>query len=193
MFNFFPKPKVKVKAGQIKPVVLVILDGWGIAPASPGNAITLASPENFNSYIATYPHAELLASGESVGLPAGEVGNTEVGHLNMGAGRIILQDLPKINKAIFEGSFFENKSFYHAAFHAQKNNSKVHLVGILSSANVHASAKHLYALLDFLKRTSAKNVYLHLFTDGRDAPPQDVKGARRRLKLYEQGKPYRQE
>jgi len=184
IFNLFPKPQVKVKSGKLNPVVLLVLDGWGIAPDSPGNAISLANPLNYNSYLANYPHAELLASGESVGLPAGEVGNTEVGHLNLGAGRIILQDLPRINKAIEEGSFFENTAFYHAAFHANKNNSKLHLMGLLSSGNVHSSSKHLYALLEFLKKTNTKNVYLHLFTDGRDAPPQEAESIFQKLEEY---------
>lgn len=184
LFNLFAKPKIKVKAGKLNPIVLVIMDGWGIAPPSEGNGITLANPTNYNSYIANYPNSQLLASGESVGLPANEVGNTEVGHLNIGAGRIILQDLPKINKAIEEGSFFDNRSFYHAAFHAQKFNSKLHIMGLLSSGNVHSSANHLYALLEFFKKTNTKNVFLHLFTDGRDAPPEEAFTIFQKLEEY---------
>ncbi|HWA51563.1 MAG TPA: 2,3-bisphosphoglycerate-independent phosphoglycerate mutase [Patescibacteria group bacterium] len=173
-FSLFSKPKVKVNAGKTNPVVLVILDGWGIAPASDGNAITLANPDNYNNLLANYPHSELLASGESVGLPANEVGNTEVGHLNIGAGRVILQDLPKINKAIQDGSFFENRAFYHAGFHAQKNNSKIHIMGLVSTGKVHSSIDHLYALLEFFQKTNnTRPIYIHLFTDGRDAPPQE--------------------
>lgn len=174
LFDLFRKPSIKVRAGKMKPVVLVILDGWGIAPPSEGNAITLANPENFNRYMATYSHSQLLAAGESVGLPANEVGNTEVGHLNIGAGRVILQDLPRINKSIQDGTFFENKSFYHALFHSKKNGSKIHIMGLVSSGQVHSSIKHLYALLEFLKRNNAQNVYLHVFTDGRDAPPKEA-------------------
>src|SRR5581483_6408317 len=172
-FNLFQKPKVTVRPGKIKPVVLLVLDGWGIAPPSPGNAISQANPTNFNFYRENYPNSQLLASGEAVGLPADEVGNTEVGHLSLGAGRIILQSLKRIDKSIEDGSFFENKSFYKALFHAQRNNSKIHLIGIVSSGHVHASVRHLYALLDFLARNKANNVYLHVITDGRDAPPQD--------------------
>ena len=173
IFNLFSSPKTTVHPGKIKPVLLLILDGFGIAPASEGNAITLAKMPNYNKYLNSYPHSQLLAAGESVGLPANEVGNTEVGHLNMGAGRVILQDLKRIDKSIEDGSFFENNAFYHAKFHAEKNNSKIHIMGLLSSGNVHSSEKHFYALLDFLKRTNTKNVFLHLFTDGRDAPPED--------------------
>ncbi|CAN5323300.1 2,3-bisphosphoglycerate-independent phosphoglycerate mutase [soil metagenome] len=182
--NLFSKPKVKVHGGKINPTVLLVLDGWGIAPPSEGNAIALAKPKNYNEFLANYPHAELLAAGESVGLPANEVGNTEVGHLNMGAGRVILQDLKRIDKSIEDGSFFENKSFYRALFHAQKNKSKLHLVGLLSSGQVHSSAKHLYALLEFLKRNNAQNVFLHLFTDGRDAPPEEAASVFEKLESY---------
>ena len=172
MFDFL-KPKIKVRSGKKTPTVLVILDGWGIAPPSPGNAITLAKLPNFNKYMNSYPHGQLLASGESVGLPAGEVGNTEVGHLNIGAGRLILQDLKRIDKAITDGAFFENRSLYRMIKHSQDAKSNVHIMGLATSANVHASLNHLFALLDFCKRTNTKNVYLHLFTDGRDADPQD--------------------
>jgi len=173
-----------VRPGKIKPVVLLVLDGWGIAPPSPGNAISQANPTNFNFYRENYPNSQLLASGEAVGLPADEVGNTEVGHLSLGAGRIILQSLKRIDKSIEDGSFFENKSFYKALFHAQRNNSKIHLIGIVSSGHVHASVRHLYALLDFLARNKANNVYLHVITDGRDAPPQDGVNVLAKLEEY---------
>ncbi len=173
LFNLFKKPKIRVNPGKVQPVVLLVLDGWGIAAPSPGNAIALANPINFNQYLVDYPHSDLLASGESVGLPADEVGNTEVGHLSMGSGRIILQSLRRIDKAIEDGSFFENKSFYRALFHSQKNSSRLHIMGLLSSGHVHSSVDHLHALLEFLKRNNAKNVYLHVFTDGRDADPKD--------------------
>src|SRR6266536_3525433 len=142
MFDFL-KPKIKVKPGKISPTVLLVLDGWGIAPPSPGNAITLSKLPNFNKYMANYPHGELLASGESVGLPSNEVGNTEVGHLSIGAGRLILQDLKKIDKAITDGSFYENRSLYRLVKHAEESNSNVHIMGLVSSANVHASLNHL--------------------------------------------------
>ena len=99
-FNLFKKPKIIVHAGEVNPIVLIILDGWGMAPPSDGNAITQAKLPNYNYYLQNFPHSQLLASGESVGLPANEVGNTEVGHLNIGAGRIILQDLKRIDKSV---------------------------------------------------------------------------------------------
>src|SRR5437773_640189 len=105
-------------------VLLVILDGWGIASAGPGNAITTANTINMNKFWASYPHTQLKASGEAVGLPTGEVGNTETGHLNLGAGRIVYQDLERINMAIADGTFFDNTSFIAAIEHAKKNNSK---------------------------------------------------------------------
>lgn len=179
IFNLFQKPKIQVRAGKLTPTVLIILDGWGIAPPSAGNAITQANIPNFNKYMSSYPHGQLLASGESVGLPANEVGNTEVGHLNMGAGRLILQDLKKIDKAIQDGSFFENRSFFRLIKHAQDSHSRLHIMGLVSSGKVHSSINHLNALLEFCKKTNlpdqigAKNIFLHLFTDGRDAPPQE--------------------
>lgn len=184
IFDFFKKPKTNVRAGNMKPVVLVVLDGWGIAPPSEGNAISLANPPNFNQYLKIYPNTQLLAAGEAVGLPAGEVGNTEVGHLSLGAGRVILQDLMRIDKSIEEGSFYENKAFYHALFHAQKNNSKIHIMGLVGSGNVHSSSKHLYALLEFYKRAKFNNIYLHVFTDGRDSDPRDAVNAISKLEEY---------
>jgi 2,3-bisphosphoglycerate-independent phosphoglycerate mutase len=169
----FSKPEVPLKPGTAHPVVLLILDGWGVAPASPGNAITLAKTPNMTKLREMYPHGELVASGESVGLPANEVGNTEVGHLNLGAGRLVLQDLKRITKAIKDGDFFLNKAFRDAAEHVVRNNSKMHVMGLVSSGEVHSSIPHFYAVLDFCKKAGVKEVYLHLFTDGRDAPPNE--------------------
>lgn len=157
----------------IKPTVLLILDGWGIAPDSPGNAIAKAKKPNFDKLMATYPHGELSASGESVGLPANEVGNTEVGHLNLGAGRLMLQDLKRIDKAISEGTFFENRALVAAINHAKQNSSKLHLMGLMGSGHVHSSINHLFALVEACKRAGLTNVYLHLFTDGRDSAPKE--------------------
>src|SRR3989344_3134205 len=159
---------------KIKPVVLVILDWFGLAPPSEGNAITLANTPNYRAYLKNFPNTELIASGESVGLPANEVGNTEVGHLTLGAGRVILQDLKRINVAIEKGSFFENKAFLSAAAHVKQNNSKLHIMGLASSGNVHSSLGHLYSLLQFCKKEEIREVYLHVFTDGRDAPPKEA-------------------
>lgn len=155
-----------------KPIVLLILDGWGIAPPGPGNALSLAHlnviPHLFNSY----PHTELAASGEAVGLPPGDDGNTETGHINIGAGRVVYQDLPRINMAITDGSFFKNPAFEGALTYAAQHHSNIHLLGLLSDSGVHASREHLYALLTLMKEHGCQcPVYLHLFTDGRDSPP----------------------
>ncbi len=153
-------------------VVLIILDGWGIAPAGPGNPILQADLPNLRSYWAGYPHTTLLASGEAVGLPRGEVGNTETGHLNLGAGRIVYQDLLRINTAIANGKFAENEAFLKAIEHAQKYNSRLHLMGLIGGSGVHASTEHLLALLRLCKEKglTSENVLIHAFTDGRDSP-----------------------
>ncbi len=155
-----------------KPVVLLILDGWGVAPASHSNAITTAQPANINRLAARFPHTTLSASGESVGLPSQEPGNSEVGHLNLGAGRIVYQELPRINMAIADGSFQQNQAFQEAITHSVKNESCLHLMGLIGAGTVHSSNNHLYALLWLLKQANfPRPVYLHLFTDGRDSPP----------------------
>lgn len=157
-----------------KPVVLIILDGWGIAPPSSGNAITLARTPNLNKLTSLYPHTTLLASGEAVGLPRGEDGNTETGHLNLGAGHIVYQDLPRINMSIADGDFYKNGAFLAAARHVKNNHSDLHLLGLIGSGGVHSNIEHLFALLHFCKEENLKNVYLHLFTDGRDSPPSSA-------------------
>ncbi len=152
-----------------RPVVLVIFDGWGVAPNSEGNAITRAKTPNFSSYLKNYPAMTLYASGNEVGLLFGEIGNSEVGHLNIGAGRIYYQSCPRINQAITDGSFFEQQSFLKAIEHVKKNGSNLHLIGMLSSGNVHASNEHLYALLELCKRSGLKKqVKVHIILDGRD-------------------------
>jgi len=167
------KKTEEVKPGKIKPIVLLVLDGYGIAPPSQGNAIHLAKTPNMDKYIKTYPNSELIASGESVGLPANEAGNSEVGHLLMGVGRVIYQSLPRINMAIEDGSFYDNKAFLAALDHVRNHNSKLHIMGLASTGAVHSSIDHLWALLEFCRRNKLQKVYLHLFTDGRDAPPSD--------------------
>lgn len=161
---------------KFRPVVLVSMDGWGIAPASPGNAVTQAQIPNLKRYLAQYPSTQLLAAGEVVGLPHGEDGNSEVGHLNMGAGRIVYQDILRINAAITEGSFMRNEAFLLAVDHVKRNNSKLHIMGLVGSGSVHSNLEHLYALIWFVKEIGfdQNNVLLHLFTDGRDAPPQEA-------------------
>lgn len=156
-----------------KPIVLIVLDGWGLAPPGPGNAISQANLRHIPYYWNNYPHTQLAASGIRVGLPAGEDGNTETGHINIGAGRVVYQDLPRINMAISDGSFFTNSAFVGALSHARKHQSAIHVMGLLSDSGVHASRDHLYAIVEFLKRNQCEApVYLHLFTDGRDSPPK---------------------
>lgn len=158
---------------MLKPIILIILDGWGIAPPGPGNAVSLARIPNMQRYMASFPHTQLAASGEAVGLPAGEDGNTETGHINIGAGRIVYQDLPRINMAIADGSFYRNKAFLGAIQFVKQHHSNLHIIGLISDGGVHASRDHLWALLEFVKQQNSPiPVYLHLFTDGRDSPPK---------------------
>jgi 2,3-bisphosphoglycerate-independent phosphoglycerate mutase len=158
------------------PLALVILDGWGVAPDSDGNAISLARKPFWDRISVAYPHTSLYASGDEVGLPKGEAGNSEVGHLNIGAGMIVYQELLRINMAISDGSFLENKAFITAAETVKKNKSSLHLVGLVGRGSVHSSLEHLYALLWFAKAQGLKKVFLHLFTDGRDSPPTSGSG-----------------
>lgn len=169
-------------------VVLVILDGWGIGPEYPGNAIDIADTPTMDKLWASFPHTQLGASGESVGLPKGEDGNTETGHLNIGAGRIVYQDLPRINMNIANGSFFTNKAFLAAKQHTLDHSSNLHLLGLIGSGGVHSSNQHLFALLQFCQSQQLNNVYLHLITDGRDSPPtssiQYLQEVQRELQNY---------
>lgn len=160
---------------KIKFVILCILDGWGIAPPGPGNAITQSKLPNYNSFLAAFPHTQLNASGEAVGLPRGEVGNTETGHLNLGAGRIIYQDLARINMSVADGTFFDNKVLLEAIEHAKKNNSRLHLMGLLGAGGIHSSMDHLFSLLQICHQQKFTNVFIHVFTDGRDSPPTAAK------------------
>jgi len=157
-----------------KRVILCIMDGWGIAPASPGNAITLANPPTYKNLMEHYPHSQLEASGIAVGLPADQDGNTETGHLNIGAGRIVYQDLARINMSIAEGSFFTNPALIEAINHANTNHSALHLLGLVGASGVHAANEHLYALIMLAAHHEVEKVYLHLITDGRDSPPHDA-------------------
>lgn len=151
---------------------MIVLDGWGVAPPGPGNAISLSRLPFYTRLLGTYPHTTLKASGEAVGLPRGEDGNTETGHLNIGAGSIVYQDLPRINLSIADGSFFKNNAFLSAIEHARKYLSKLHLIGLIGSGGVHSNIEHLIALLQLMKEQSFTKVYLHLITDGRDSPPK---------------------
>jgi len=158
-----------------KLVLLVVLDGWGIAAPGPGNAISLANTINMNRFWANYPHTQLSASGEAVGLPRGEAGNTETGHLNLGAGRIVYQDLQRINMSIADGVFFQNETLITAINHAKENNSNLHFMGLIGAGGVHSNIEHLYALIELAQKQNFNRVFLHLFTDGRDSPPTAAK------------------
>lgn len=158
-----------------KSVILCILDGWGIAPASSGNAITLANPQTYNYLLQNYPSTQLLASGIAVGLPEGQDGNSETGHLNIGAGRVVFQDLALINMAIADGSFFTNRALLDTIKHLTAFQSSLHLIGMIGNSGVHSYNEHLYALLMFAKKHNLQNVYLHLITDGRDSPPDNAR------------------
>lgn len=158
-----------------KPVMLMILDGFGIAPKQDGNAVEAANKPNYDKYFAKYPHAELQASGMEVGLPTGQMGNSEVGHLNIGAGRIIYQELTRITKAIADGDFFDNEVLNKAVENALKNNSSLHLMGLLSDGGVHSHIDHLKGLLELCKKKGLEKVYVHGFMDGRDVPPSSGK------------------
>ena len=150
-------------------MVLAIFDGWGVAPASQGNAITAAKTLNFSEYLKKYPAMTLHASGSEVGLLFGEIGNSEVGHLNIGAGRIYYQSCPRVNQGIADGTFFTNQAFVSAVEQVKKNRSQLHLIGMLSSGNVHSSTAHLYSLLEFCQKNGlAKEVFIHVILDGRD-------------------------
>jgi len=153
------------------PYAIIIMDGYGIAPDGNGNAISLNGSKNVKTLIESYPSATLGASGMSVGLPDGQMGNSEVGHLNMGAGRIVYQDLTKITKAIADGDFFENPALIKAMDNAKKGGKKLHLYGLLSDGGVHSHITHLYALLKMAKMRNLTEVYVHCFMDGRDVSP----------------------
>jgi 2,3-bisphosphoglycerate-independent phosphoglycerate mutase len=152
----------------------VILDGWGLSPISTGNAIFNTPTPNFNKLLTLYPHYSLHASGEEAGLSWGEMGNSEVGHLNLGTGRVTMQDLPRINKTIEDKTFFKNQALLDAIENTKKNNSNLHLIGLFSSGGVHSHLDHLLALLDLAKQENVKNVYIHLISDGRDTPEKAI-------------------
>jgi 2,3-bisphosphoglycerate-independent phosphoglycerate mutase len=153
-------------------VVLVILDGWGCAPPGPGNAVELAETPVFDGLWARFPHTVLEASGEAVGLPHGQMGNSEVGHLTIGAGRVVYQDLVRINKAIADGSFFENETLLAPFERARERDRDVHLLGLVSYGGVHSHIDHLRALLELARRQGMeKRTHVHAFTDGRDVSP----------------------
>lgn len=150
---------------------IIIMDGYGYRKDERGNAIAAAGTPYFDSLWEKYPHTRIEASGRAVGLPAGQMGNSEVGHLNLGAGRVVYQDITRIDKAIEDGDFFGNEAFAGAVEHVKTNKTALHLVGLLSDGGVHSMNTHLYALLEVAKRAGVDRVYVHCVTDGRDVPP----------------------
>lgn len=159
-----------------QPVCLIIMDGYGINPSENGNAIALAHAGVIKKLESEYPHTKLGASGLNVGLPDGQMGNSEVGHLNMGAGRIVYQDLTRITKEIADGDFFKNEELNYAMDSALKNDKNLHLYGLLSTGGVHSHITHLFALLEMAKRKGLKKVFVHCFLDGRDVAPTSGAG-----------------
>ena len=158
-----------------KPTVLLILDGYGERKEKEGNAIALAKTPVMDRLKKEFPYVEGQASGLFVGLPDGQMGNSEVGHMNMGAGRIVYQELTRITKSIQDGDFFENKALKVAVEHCKKEDSALHFMGLVSSGGVHSHIEHIYGLLELAKRAGLKKVYLHAFLDGRDTPPDSGK------------------
>ena len=159
-----------------KPTVLLILDGYGERKEKEGNAIALAKTPVMDRLKKEFPYVEGQASGLFVGLPDGQMGNSEVGHMNMGAGRIVYQELTRITKAIQDGTFFSNPALKAAVEHCKKEHSALHLMGLVSSGGVHSHIDHIYGLLELAKREGLEKVYLHAFLDGRDTPPDSGKG-----------------
>jgi len=154
-----------------KPVILLILDGWGYAPAWGGNAISVANTVNYAKIWKEYSHLTLCSSGECVGLPGHERGNSEVGHLNIGSGRAVMQDSSHITKSIEDGSFYGNTALIDAIIHAKRRNGNLHLMGLVSPGDIHSNINHLYALLELCKQQKFDRVFIHAFTDGRDTDP----------------------
>ncbi len=152
-------------------LLLMILDGWGLNDRTEGNALKKARTPHMDSYFKTCPWTELACSGEAVGLPEGQMGNSEVGHLNMGAGRIVYQELTRISKEIREGNFFKNQTLLSAVNNAKKNGTALHLMGLLSDGGVHSHIEHIYGLLKLAKQEGLATVYVHALLDGRDVPP----------------------
>ena len=157
-----------------QPTVLAILDGYGLREEEHGNAVKLANNPIFNMLWEKYPHTQLNASGQEVGLPKGQMGNSEVGHMNIGAGRIVYQPLELINKSIEDKEIYSNEELLKVMNHVKNNNSKLHLMGLISDGGVHSHIDHLMAIIDMAKQNDIERLYIHLFTDGRDVLPQSA-------------------
>ncbi len=175
-----------------KPVILIILDGWGIGKNEKGNAINEANLPTIDKLNSFYPNTSLQASGISVGLPWGEPGNSEVGHTTIGTGKIVYQSLPRITMEIQNGEFFKNETFLRAMNHAKENNSSLHLMGLVGKGSIHSDINHLYALLEMAKDNNVASVFIHAFTDGRDCAPdsaaQTISELQKKIKEYGIGK-----
>ncbi|MDI6807553.1 MAG: 2,3-bisphosphoglycerate-independent phosphoglycerate mutase [Candidatus Eisenbacteria bacterium] len=156
------------------PVMLLVMDGWGLAKDGPGNAVSLARLPNMKFFGSNFPCSRLLACEGAVGLPQGQMGNSEVGHLNLGAGRIVYQEFTRIDKAIEDGSFVRNEQFLRAIDHARKSGSSLHLMGLVSDGGVHSHVRHLSALLGLALKRGMEKVFIHAFLDGRDVPPKSA-------------------
>ena len=161
---------------KTKPVLLVVLDGWGLRAEREANAIALAGTPSMDALMREYPHAALETSGLSVGLPEGQMGNSEVGHTNLGAGRIVYQDLVRINRAVEDGEFFRNDALLLACRRAKEHGGALHLMGLLSDGGVHSHVDHLHACLELARREGVGRVFVHAFMDGRDTPPRSGLG-----------------
>ena len=155
-----------------RPLVLMILDGWGINPCPDHNAVALATTPNLAGYLQEFPHVQIRTSGMAVGLPEGQMGNSEVGHLNLGAGRIVYQDFTRITKSIKDGDFFTNPALLECIARVKASGGRLHLAGLLSDGGVHSHNTHLYALLELARQQGLKEVFVHCLLDGRDTPPQ---------------------
>src|SRR3989442_3130875 len=158
-------------SGRPRPFVLIVMDGWGINPRTEGNAIALAHTPNIDRLAQQWPHTSIRTSGEAVGLPEGQMGNSEVGHQNIGAGKRVLQDYTRVSESIRDGSFFHNPALLKAIEHVKKNHSRLHICGLLGNGGVHAHSSHLEALLHLAQMHDIDEVYIHSFTDGRDSSP----------------------
>lgn len=180
---------MKKEQNKNKPVVLAILDGFGLAdPKNPGNAITPNTAPHIFEYLKKYPSSKLKTFGENVGLFKGQQGNSEAGHMNIGAGRIVKQDLVEISDAIHDGTFYKNEAFKQAVHHVKKYDTAVHVMGMLTDGNsAHAYPEHLYAMLEYFRREKINKVFVHLFTDGRDSSPHGATGFLRELRTHMTG------
>jgi 2,3-bisphosphoglycerate-independent phosphoglycerate mutase len=166
-------------------LALIVLDGWGLAPGGPGNAISQAATPVFDGLWARYPHTSLSASGRDVGLPDGQMGNSEVGHLNLGAGSVVMQDLTRIDDAIADGSFFENPALKAACEAARSSpRGRLHLMGLVSDGGVHSGWEHIEACIELAASEGVPDLVVHAFTDGRDTPPKAGAGYVRELERW---------